>query len=158
MHRKPHFALPTQFGPATDWTALRQRLFWFTTAPVKNHFATGADGETRTLTAFATAPSRRRVYQFHHVGCIFIPQALDSLYAGMLSLLALTSAPPAPSCLLAQCPALPIHRAPLFREPTLGHLAPVSALAARCRGQPARPSHPDARSCAPRNMSGRDWW
>ena len=28
----------------------------------------GADGETRTLTAFATAPSRRRVYQFHHVG------------------------------------------------------------------------------------------
>ena len=30
----------------------------------------GADGETRTLTAFATAPSRRRVYQFHHVGVI----------------------------------------------------------------------------------------
>ena len=29
---------------------------------------TGADGETRTLTTFATAPSRRRVYQFHHVG------------------------------------------------------------------------------------------
>src|SRR3990172_13373210 len=29
---------------------------------------TGADGETRTLTACATAPSRRRVYQFHHVG------------------------------------------------------------------------------------------
>ena len=28
----------------------------------------GADGETRTRTAFATAPSRRRVYQFHHVG------------------------------------------------------------------------------------------
>ena len=28
----------------------------------------GADGETRTPTAFATAPSRRRVYQFHHVG------------------------------------------------------------------------------------------
>ena len=26
------------------------------------------DGETRTRTAFATAPSRRRVYQFHHVG------------------------------------------------------------------------------------------
>ena len=33
-----------------------------------NSPATGADGETRTLTAFATAPSRRRVYQFHHVG------------------------------------------------------------------------------------------
>src|SRR6267143_2445013 len=31
----------------------------------------GADGETRTLTAFATAPSRRRVYQFHHVGMIW---------------------------------------------------------------------------------------
>src|SRR5687768_16009725 len=29
---------------------------------------TGADGETRTHTAFATAPSRRRVYQFHHDG------------------------------------------------------------------------------------------
>jgi hypothetical protein len=28
----------------------------------------GADGETRTLTTFATAPSRQRVYQFHHVG------------------------------------------------------------------------------------------
>jgi hypothetical protein len=28
----------------------------------------GADGETRTRTAFATAPSRQRVYQFHHVG------------------------------------------------------------------------------------------
>src|SRR6185369_771999 len=31
----------------------------------------GADGETRTPTAFATAPSRQRVYQFHHVGCSF---------------------------------------------------------------------------------------
>ena len=28
----------------------------------------GADGRTRTGTAFATAPSRQRVYQFHHVG------------------------------------------------------------------------------------------
>lgn len=27
----------------------------------------GADGETRTLTAEATAPSRLRVYQFHHI-------------------------------------------------------------------------------------------
>ena len=31
-------------------------------------FCTGADGETRTHTAFATTPSRWRVYQFHHVG------------------------------------------------------------------------------------------
>ena len=31
-------------------------------------FKPGADGESRTPTAFATAPSRRRVYQFHHVG------------------------------------------------------------------------------------------
>ena len=30
----------------------------------------GADGETRTPTAYATAPSRQRVYQFHHVGVI----------------------------------------------------------------------------------------
>ena len=28
----------------------------------------GADGRSRTGTAFATAPSRRRVYQFHHIG------------------------------------------------------------------------------------------
>ncbi len=28
----------------------------------------GAEGGTRTRTAFATAPSRRRVYQFHHFG------------------------------------------------------------------------------------------
>jgi hypothetical protein len=28
----------------------------------------GADGRTRTGTAFATAPSRQRVYQFHHIG------------------------------------------------------------------------------------------
>ena len=31
-------------------------------------FLCGADGRTRTGTAFATAPSRQRVYQFHHVG------------------------------------------------------------------------------------------
>src|SRR5207245_11619608 len=31
----------------------------------------GADGETRTPTAYATAPSRQRVYQFHHVGWFF---------------------------------------------------------------------------------------
>lgn len=30
-------------------------------------FMYGADGETRTLTAEATAPSRLRVYQFHHI-------------------------------------------------------------------------------------------
>ena len=28
----------------------------------------GAEGRTRTGTARATAPSRRRVYQFHHFG------------------------------------------------------------------------------------------
>jgi hypothetical protein len=28
----------------------------------------GADGRSRTGTAFATAPSRQRVYQFHHIG------------------------------------------------------------------------------------------
>ena len=27
-----------------------------------------ADGRTRTGTASATAPSRQRVYQFHHIG------------------------------------------------------------------------------------------
>src|SRR5262252_4352914 len=36
----------------------------------------GADGETRTHTAYATAPSRQRVYQFHHVG------VLSSAYFG----------------------------------------------------------------------------
>ncbi len=36
--------------------------------PVRDLYVNGADGETRTPTAFATAPSRQRVYQFHHVG------------------------------------------------------------------------------------------
>ena len=31
-------------------------------------FFCGADGRSRTGTALATAPSRQRVYQFHHVG------------------------------------------------------------------------------------------
>ncbi len=30
-------------------------------------FGYGADGRTRTVTALATAPSRQRVYQFHHI-------------------------------------------------------------------------------------------
>lgn len=30
----------------------------------------GAEGRTRTDTAYATAPSRRRVYQFHHFGML----------------------------------------------------------------------------------------
>ena len=30
----------------------------------------GADGRSRTGTAFATAPSRQRVYQFHHIGML----------------------------------------------------------------------------------------
>ena len=30
----------------------------------------GADEQTRTATACATAPSRRRVYQFHHIGIL----------------------------------------------------------------------------------------
>ncbi len=34
----------------------------------KKTAGSGADGETRTHTAFATTPSRWRVYQFHHVG------------------------------------------------------------------------------------------
>src|SRR5437763_12793697 len=38
----------------------------------------GADGETRTPTAYATAPSRQRVYQFHHVGSCQ-PKAAPSL-------------------------------------------------------------------------------
>ena len=32
----------------------------------------GADGRSRTGTAFATAPSRQRVYQFHHIGVTVI--------------------------------------------------------------------------------------
>ncbi len=33
-------------------------------------YAHGAEGGTRTRTARATAPSRRRVYQFHHFGIV----------------------------------------------------------------------------------------
>src|SRR6187402_3346237 len=43
--------------------------------PILGPASNGADGETRTLTTFATAPSRRRVYQFHHVG---VDQAVQS--------------------------------------------------------------------------------
>ncbi len=32
----------------------------------------GAEGRTRTGTAFATTPSRWRVYQFHHVRCMHL--------------------------------------------------------------------------------------
>ena len=35
----------------------------------------GADGETRTPTGYPTAPSRQRVYQFHHVGGFHIRPA-----------------------------------------------------------------------------------
>src|SRR5437879_13787066 len=46
--------------------------------------SSGADGETRTHTANATAPSRQRVYQFHHVGfCHFgISLGFDSVSFG----------------------------------------------------------------------------
>ena len=36
------------------------------------HSKNGTEGRTRTGTAFATAPSRRRVYQFHHFGMTYI--------------------------------------------------------------------------------------
>ena len=37
----------------------------------------GAEGRTRTGTARATAPSRRRVYQFHHFGNRLFDLAAD---------------------------------------------------------------------------------
>ena len=37
---------------------------------MERHHLIGAEGETRTRIAFATAPSRLRVYQFHHVGSL----------------------------------------------------------------------------------------
>ena len=37
----------------------------------------GADGRIRTGTALATAPSRQRVYQFHHVGGVLISSLRD---------------------------------------------------------------------------------
>src|SRR5690606_18517679 len=46
----------------------------------------GADGRTRTDTAFATAPSRQRVYQFHHVRVQLLPSlVLPSPPVGALS-------------------------------------------------------------------------
>ena len=42
---------------------------------------TGAVEETRTLTPFGTAPSRRRVYQFHHDGNLY-PQRSGGVDAG----------------------------------------------------------------------------
>ena len=44
----------------------------------------GADGETRTRTTFVTAPSRQRVYQFHHVGVAGMPEhSQKTRYFGM---------------------------------------------------------------------------
>ncbi len=48
----------------------------FTTQSPDFLFIIGADGETRTRTAFATAPSRQRVYQFHHVGLVKLPNSI----------------------------------------------------------------------------------
>ena len=56
------------FAPgASDTTASAGSAGSAATATADN---AGVDGETRTLTAFATAPSRRRVYQFHHVDAV----------------------------------------------------------------------------------------
>ena len=39
----------------------------------------GADGRSRTGTAYATTPSRWRVYQFHHIGNYFLYKNEDLL-------------------------------------------------------------------------------
>ena len=38
----------------------------------------GAEGRTRTGTAYATAPSRRRVYQFHHFGKTYYDEPVSA--------------------------------------------------------------------------------
>ena len=43
---------------------------------------TGALGETRTRTACATAPSRQRVYQFHHQSVIPVLLTLRTILLG----------------------------------------------------------------------------
>src|SRR5262245_3135272 len=50
-------------------------------------YATGAHGETRTPTGYPTAPSRQRVYQFHHVGAFhnYFGTSPDFEPAGALS-------------------------------------------------------------------------
>ena len=58
----------------TDHLISSQRRYdHFGTSPLQQtretgETPTGADGRNRTGTAFATAPSRQRVYQFHHIG------------------------------------------------------------------------------------------
>ena len=64
------------------------------------HF-NGVDGETRTLTAFATAPSRRRVYQFHHVDITFSKpedQVLCTVFTGLQRLFGYTYFGTLPVC------------------------------------------------------------
>ena len=39
----------------------------------------GAESRTRTGTAYATAPSRQRVYQFHHFGNLSLRIGVDYL-------------------------------------------------------------------------------
>ncbi len=48
--------------------------------------AIGAEGGNRTRTAFATAPSRRRVYQFHHFGICKTRQTRLTDFAGFTGL------------------------------------------------------------------------
>src|SRR5690606_24924095 len=103
----------------------------------RNH---GADGETRTLTACATAPSRRRVYQFHHIRSVAKPTSVDARHSSSLAAGQQTKTYP----LLCQAhnrgsapasqPLSLIHD----RGAPAGHLAPLTDLLAhelhcRCR-------------------------
>lgn len=53
--------------------------------PQKYLIKNGAEGRTRTGTACATAPSRRRVYQFHHFGFFLSNQSTIGTSAGARS-------------------------------------------------------------------------
>ena len=56
-------ATPCPIGPSSHVN--RDAMLQRRTQPDR---VVGADGRTRTGTACATAPSRQRVYQFHHIG------------------------------------------------------------------------------------------
>src|SRR5262249_27679601 len=77
------------------------------TLSIRSDFSSGADGETRTPTAYATAPSRQRVYQFHHVGA-----ALSGGIASYRAHLGTIAIPTCCLCYFGTSPALELPPLP----------------------------------------------
>src|SRR5690606_4294137 len=109
-------------------------------APAVVFLSGGADGRTRTGTACATAPSRQRVYQFHHVGKL---HRAPSLVTAALP----AAAPRAPH----RHPA--VHPGPREPAPAGRPVRPRAAIPAAPAAPPVPcpdPSRERPRPCRPR--------